>query len=70
MLGFNETNIRKASVKFDDGTRQKISLMHIEGWQTAQLQPIVTTRIRIIVERIFNEKDDPVYLYEMEIWGK
>lgn len=69
-IEFFSTNIRDAHIIFDDGSVQKVTLKNLSQWQTVELVPRATSRIRIVVDSLYGDEPKYVVIVEMQVWGR
>lgn len=66
-----QSQIRKATVAFDDGSTQMIHFEQLEGWQRVALQPRRSERVRVSVDDVFpSGKGQQLQVIELELFGK
>jgi hypothetical protein len=64
------SQIRNATLNFDDGTRQRVTFEFSPGWQRVELEPRRADRVRVVVDDVFPAgSGDQVEVAQMEFYG-
>lgn len=66
-----QSQIRRASIAFDDGSVQKIHFERKQDWRRVPLQPMRSERVRITVDDVFpNGSENQLQVIEIELRGR
>lgn len=61
-----KSQIRNATLRFSDGSTQQIAFSYKSGWQTVNLHPVKTDKVRLTVDDIFPSSRDSSQLQVIE----
>lgn len=70
-FSYTQSQIRKATISFEDGSTQLIHFERTPGWQRVALEPKRSERVRLTVTDVFpNGNGQQLQVIELELYGR